>query len=183
MDDEWWWKMMKALKEAMSLRTMTKSWSSPWRIKCKFSRRIKKLCAPVQTRSIQFKTRHQTAPTPRQEVPAHVHAAGSNRIFYLPWSNNRPLMKKNIFQADWTHRSFYTENLYTEELSHTNKAYAQNPLPTQAFTYKGSFYTRAAFTHRAAFTRRSFYTQKFLHIVAFTQRRFYTEKLLLLGTI
>ena len=118
MDDEWWWKMMKALKEAMSLRTMTKSWSSPWRIKCKFSRRIKKLCAPVQTRSIQFKTRHQTAPTPRQEVPAHVHSwigrlTDSSKQQEVVWK------LANSKQAEHT-EGFTQSRFCTEQLLQTN---------------------------------------------------------------
>ena len=113
----------------------------------------------------------QTAPTPRQEVPAYIHAAGSNHkslyIFLHPKSDHpwigrltespksQEVVWKNICQAEWTHRSFYTGNLYADGLSHRgaftkDEVCTQKPLRAQAFTYT-SFHTRQLCTEQISF--------------------------------
>ena len=66
----------------------------------------------------------------------------------------------------FTHRSFYTKNVYTKKFLHT-----------EAFTYRSftqrNFYTH--FTRRRFFTKKNLYTQESLHTGIFTQRNLYAQ--------
>ena len=78
------------------------------------------------------------------------------------------LKKSRAAGTGFAKSSFYTEELYSEPLSH-REACTQGGLYTQKLLHR-DFFTHGSYTHR------SFYTKTFLHGVAFTYRSLCTEK-------
>ena len=91
---------------------------------------------------------------------------------------------------DFTHRTFYTQKLFsrsrfcTQTLLHTDafthrSFYTQKLLHTEAFTQTllhTQIIAHRSFLHVDAFAHRSVYTQELLHKEAFAHRCFYTQE-------
>ena len=91
---------------------------------------------------------------------------------------------------DFTHRTFYTQKLFsrsrfcTQTLLHTDafthrSFYTQKLLHTEAFTQTllhTQIIAHRSFLHADAFAHRSVYTQELLHKEAFAHRCFYTQE-------
>ena len=169
-EDDWWtMRAMRALSG--SVRTMTKSWSSPF-LKCKFSGRMRNYAATDQMHPMQREI--QTAPTPRQEVPTSMLLDQIAKL-YLPRSNIQSFVNRSIDHPVQAARS-REKHANSKQAEYTG-IFTRSSFSQSSFYTERSFYTQQLL-QTEVFPHRNFCTEKSLHKVTFTHRRLYTQSLL-----
>ena len=141
----------------------------------------------LHTKPLNRETFTQSSPY----TALHTEAFAHRRVYTqtLLHTEAQKLSHRTAFTQ--RHRSFYTEQLYTQKLLHTaafphRRFSTRKPLHRTAFTQR-RFYTgeplhRARLLHKTAFTQRPFrhrpfYTETPLHKAAFRDRSFYIRSL------